>query len=102
MLIPPLSLTHLHQGLLWQLGGFEGDEAVQAGRGRAVGDVAQAAGALRRGEATHGAAWGGRAHRHAGGGAHVHPPAGGGAQGTCRAVGAHWRGGRERKRKTEA
>lgn len=71
--------AHLHEGLLGQLGGLEGDEAVQAGRGGAVGDVAYPAGGRLC------SAGGRAADSHAGRRAHVDAAASG-AQGPGRAV----------------
>ena len=78
-----LAISHLHEGLLGQLGGLKRDEAVQGGRGGAVGDVSDATGG-RLGSRGRGA------DCHAGRRAHVDASAGG-AQGACGAVGAYWR-----------
>lgn len=87
----PEALPHLHERLLGEFRGLERDESLQAGGGRPVGDVAQAAGRslapgndVAPGEPPRR----GRADGHAGRRADVDPAAGG-AQRAGRAVGAH-------------
>lgn len=74
------ALPHLHECLLGEFRGLECDESLQAGRGRPVGDVAQAAGRSLipgNGVAAGKPSRRGRADGHARGRADVDPAAGG-------------------------
>lgn len=84
--------SHLHECLLREFRSLERDESLQAGRGRPVGDIAQAAGRSlipRNGVATSKPSWRGRANGHTRRRANVDPAAGG-TQWAGWTVGPHW------------